>query len=115
LNMADKCTQCGICCELFLINLTEEEYKSGKYETQFQEFGIVDDFIEAEMGGANIIAQKDDSSCIYLIDGKCSIHQTRPQSCENFFCTSNDPKFSSMIDKINDKKSSIKNSSQHVI
>ena len=53
-----KCDQCGVCCKLFLINLTEKEYKSGKYKTQFEEFGLTKDFKEAEMCGANIITQK---------------------------------------------------------
>ena len=42
-----KCLQCGVCCKLFYINLTEEEYKSGDYRTQFDEFDLVEDFVEA--------------------------------------------------------------------
>ena len=80
-----KCNQCGVCCKLFMINLTEEEYKSGRYKTMFEEFGIVEDFEEAEMTGANILTQNDDGSCIYLKEGKCSIHDERPKSCRNFF------------------------------
>lgn len=101
--MAYKCFECGICCKLFLINLTEEEYKSGKYKTQFEMFGLVNDFNEAEMCAANIIEQKKDGSCIYLKDGKCSIHKTRPKSCRGFFCTSKNKKFKIMIDKIKEK------------
>ena len=99
-----KCSQCGVCCKLFLINLTEQEYKSKKYKTQFEEFGIVKDFEEAELCGANILAQNEDGSCIYLKEGKCSIHETRPQSCRNFFCDSNNPEFKVMVDKIEDFK-----------
>jgi len=99
-----KCFECGICCKLFLINLTEEEYKSGKYKTQFEMFGLVDDFNEAEMCAANIIEQKKDGSCIYLKDGKCSIHKIRPKSCRAFFCTSKSKKFKIMIDKIKESK-----------
>jgi len=51
-----KCQMCGVCCKLFLINLTESEYKSKKYKTQFDEFEFIDDFKEAEMCGANILA-----------------------------------------------------------
>lgn len=100
-----ECIQCGVCCRLFLINLTEEEYKSGRYKTQFEEFGLVDDFVEAEFCAANIIKQKEDGSCIYLNDRKCSIHETRPKACRDFFCKSKDKKFEAMIDKINKKKS----------
>jgi len=97
-----ECSKCGVCCKLFWINLTEEEYKSGKYKTQFEEFGLEKDFEEAEMCGANIISQNKDGSCIYLIDGKCSIHKTRPQSCRNFFCKNT--KFTNMIKKIKEYK-----------
>jgi len=97
-----KCSQCGVCCKLFLINLTEDEYKSGKYKTQFEEFGLVNDFQEAEICAANIITQKEDGSCIYLENGKCSIHEKRPKACQKFFCDSKDPKFKGMIEKIKD-------------
>jgi len=102
--MEEECDQCGVCCKLFMINLTEEEYKSGKYKTQFESFGIINDFQEAEMCGANIIQQKEDESCIYLKDKNCSIHNIRPQSCRNFFCNSKDPQFQSMIKKIKKHK-----------
>ena len=95
-----KCSACGTCCKLFLINLSEEEYKSKKYRTQFEAFGLVNDFTEAEMCGANIIEQKEDGSCFYLKDGKCSIHDTRPKACREFFCTSKNKKFKDMIDEI---------------
>jgi len=95
-----ECFQCGKCCNLFAINLTEEEYKSNNYKTQFEEFGITEDFEEAELCGANIITQKEDGSCIYMENSKCSIHNKRPKSCRNFFCASKDPKFKTMIEKI---------------
>lgn len=87
-----------------MINLSEEEYKSKKFKTQFEAFGIVDDFIEAELIGANIIEQKPDGSCYYLKDNKCSIHKTRPISCKNFFCSSKDKKFKEMIKIIQEHK-----------
>jgi Fe-S-cluster containining protein len=99
-----KCKQCGVCCRLFLINLTEEEYKSGRYSTMFDEF--VPDFTEAEMVGANILKQKKDGSCVYLRDGKCFIHSFRPESCRKFFCDSSDPSFKGMIEKIEEYKES---------
>lgn len=95
-----KCSQCGVCCRLFMINLNEEEYRSGLYKTMFDEF--VDDFEEAEFSGANLLEQKEDGSCIYLKDNKCSIHDWRPKSCRPFFCNSKEEKFQSMINKINE-------------
>jgi len=98
-----ECNQCGVCCSLFLINLTEEEYKSRKYKTMFDEF--VSDFEEAELTGANILAQKEDNkTCIYLENHKCSIHEKRPQSCKAFFCNSKEEKFKTMIKKISKSK-----------
>jgi len=97
-----ECKQCGVCCRLFLINLTEEEYKSGRFTTMFDEF--VPDFTEAEMVGANVLKQKEDGSCFYLKDGKCSIHSIRPASCGKFFCDSNNPDFKKMIKDIEEYK-----------
>ena len=99
-----NCTQCGTCCKLFLINLTEQEYRSGFFKTMFDEF--VPDFEEAELVGANVLAQKEDGSCIYLQNNKCSIHHQRPQSCRNFFCDSDKEDFKEMIEKINNHKKS---------
>lgn len=98
--MIDKCSQCGICCRLFLVNLSEEEYRSGKYRTQFEEFGLIDDFRLANACGANILKQKEDGSCFYLKENKCSIHEIRPQVCRDFFCTSKLKKFRKMIGEI---------------
>lgn len=101
----DKCSQCGVCCRLFMINLNEEEYRSKRYRTLFDEFDFVDDFREAEQIGANILAQKKDGSCIYLKDKRCSIHDKRPEVCRKFFCSSKEKKFESMIKKIEAGKS----------
>jgi Fe-S-cluster containining protein len=85
-----------------MINLTEVEYKSQKYKTQFDEF--VEDFTEAELCGTNIIKQNEDGSCIYLKKGRCDIHDKRPNSCRNFFCDSREEGFKGMIEKIEEHK-----------
>ncbi len=102
--MSYKCSQCGLCCSLFLINLTKEECQSGKYKTQFEEFGLIDDFNEASKIGGNFLKQKEDGSCVYLNDNKCSIHQTRPQVCKEFFCSSKKKRFQGMIRQIEKKR-----------
>ena len=102
--MGNECLECGVCCKLFLITLIETEYKSKRYKTQFEEFGLIEDFNLAEECGANIIKQNDDSSCIYLKHGRCSIHKIRPEACREFFCTSKDEKFKEMIGKIDAKR-----------
>jgi Fe-S-cluster containining protein len=102
--MINNCSGCGVCCKLFLINLSKEEYLSKKYRTQFEKFGLIKDFMEAEMCGANIIEQKKDGSCYYLKDNKCSIQESKPSACRKFFCTSKNKAFEEMIVKINEKK-----------
>ena len=107
--MIDKCFQCGICCRLFLVNLAEEEYRSGKYRTQLEEFGLIDDFHKAAACGANILKQKEDSNCIYLKGNKCSVHKISPQVCREFFCASKSKKFRKMIEQIERKRTSLEN------
>ena len=97
--MVNKCSGCGVCCRLFLINLSKEEFKSKKYRTQFEKFESMN-FKQAESCGANILEQKDDGSCFYLKDTKCSIHESRPDACKAFFCTSKSKAFKEMIKDI---------------
>lgn len=106
--MTKKCSQCGICCRLFLINLSEKEYRSGKYKTQFVEFGLVPDFSKAITCGANLLKQRKNGSCIYLKNNLCSIHEIRPQVCRNFFCASGLKKHKNMIKAIDEKRVSLK-------
>lgn len=102
-----NCSKCGVCCKLFLIDLDEEEYHSGKYKTIFQEH--YDNFNEALENAANIVAQNKDGSCIYLNNGLCSIHNWRPKACRNFFCDSSEEKDQKKIKIINKYKNSKKN------
>ena len=102
-----NCSACGVCCKLFVINLNKEEYESGKYKTVFAEFGRMD-FFESELVGGNLLKQNEDESCIYLVDGKCSIHEYRPLVCRDFFCDSDDEWFQPMIEKIENYKNTYK-------
>jgi len=95
--MTNKCENCGLCCRLFLINLSEKEYRSGKYKTILQKFEIIKDFSETKKNGANLLAQKNDGSCFYLKGNDCEIHSFRPQACRDFFCTSKKDRFKKMI------------------
>jgi|SRR3990172_6187722 len=104
-----KCSECGFCCKLFLINLTEDEYNSGIYKTMFEEH--IGDFEKCEMIGANILSQNKNEECIYLSDKKCSIHDQRPFSCRNFFCNSKEETFQKMIIDITNYKTRIENAS----
>jgi len=95
-NTIKKCEMCGVCCKVFLINLNEEEYQSGRYKTIFQKFGINREFSAAKKYGANLVAQKEDNSCVYLLKNICAIHSERPQVCREFFCASKSKKFKKM-------------------
>ena len=100
----EECKLSGVCCRLFYINLTKEEYKSKKFKNQFEEFEFIEDFNEAEQYGANILSKKEDGGCVYLADNKCSIHSVRPNACRDFFCTSPEPRFAEMIDMVTKEK-----------
>jgi Fe-S-cluster containining protein len=103
--MIKNCSQCGLCCQLFLINLNKKEYYSEKYKTELESFGVLNNFKKAVKYGANILKQKKNGGCIYLKDNKCLIHQTRPQVCREFFCNSKSKKFKEMIEKIEKNRS----------
>jgi Fe-S-cluster containining protein len=98
------CTQCGLCCQLFSINLDEAEYKSGKFKTIFGDLETFEDFAEAEVCGAHLLAQTDTGACIYLQEGKCSIHERRPAVCQEFFCRGTEPKFAEMRKMVEEAK-----------
>ena len=100
----ESCSQCGICCRLFLVNLNQKEWMSGKYKTQLKGFDLNDDFNNIQRYGGNILSQKKDGSCIYLRNNLCSIHKKRPQSCNDFFCASTLKKLRGMIEMINKRK-----------
>ena len=102
--MTNKCSQCGLCCRLFLITLNKKEYLSGKYKTQFEEFGLINEFEKAADCGASTLKQKKDGSCLYLRGKRCSIHQIRPQACKEFFCASKSKKFKKMIEQVEKKR-----------
>jgi Fe-S-cluster containining protein len=96
-SLIDSCFQCGICCRLFCININEEEWRSGQFETIVQAVDTNEEFSAIEQYGGNILKQKPDGSCMYLNGSLCSIHKKRPQVCREFFCTSNNRKFKDMI------------------
>ena len=101
--MVNKCSGCGVCCKLFLINLSKKEYKSRNFRTQFKNLDLMS-FAKAESCSANILEQKEDGSCYYLKNSKCSIHNSRPVACKNFFCSSKSKDFKEMIEDINKTK-----------
>jgi Fe-S-cluster containining protein len=102
--MTLSCSQCGLCCRLFIINLTKKEWLSDEYETELKKYFATDDFKTIQKYGGNILKQQENGSCIYLHDNLCSIHKKRPQSCRNFYCTSTLKKYKGMISLIKEKR-----------
>jgi Fe-S-cluster containining protein len=101
-NSKIKCKGCGWCCKLFVVSLSEEEYKKRKYKLMFDEY--IKDFEEAELVGGNLLAQKDDGTCFYLENNRCEIYRDRPQICRNFSCSSKKKQFKDMIVLIKKKR-----------
>lgn len=101
-----SCSRCGLCCKLFLINLTQKEWESGYFKTYFQGLSAKDSFKKARSYGGHLLLQKEDGSCIYLQNNLCSIHQNRPQACRNFFCRTKQAKYRGMVRIINKASSS---------
>jgi len=99
-------SRCGICCTLFPIPLTKKEWSSGIYKTLVRKTETKDDFDTVCAYGGNIMRQQKDEKCIYLKDNLCSIHEKRPQSCRDFFCTSTQKKYQKMIRIIKEKAGS---------
>jgi len=99
-----SCSQCGICCTLFFINLSQKEWRSGSYKTLVKASEVDDAFGYVEGYGGNILRQKKDGSCIYLKNNACSIHTRRPQSCRDFFCSSPSEKFRVMVSMIKERR-----------
>lgn len=98
--MKQNCLQCGVCCQLFQVNLNKKEYESGRYRTQLEKYVFAGDFVQAEACGATIVKQKKNGACYYLKANKCSIHKIRPQVCRSFFCSSKAKKFKGMVAEI---------------
>ena len=96
------CSKCGACCRLFIVDLTKEEYLSGKYITDFKD--QFDSFKQADMAGANLLAQKEDKSCVYLENNICTIYHKRPKTCREFSCSSKKNKYRELIKIIKDYK-----------
>ena len=74
---------CGVCCRIFYIPLTEEEFNSGKYEVELESHRK--DFSFVQKNGLNIL-KKNENGCVYLKDNKCTIHDDKPKFCKDFNC-----------------------------
>ena len=81
-----KCRMCGECCRVFYIPLTEKELRSRKFITEFDYEKIKkESFDEINKNGWNLV-KRNKNGCVYLKDKKCSIHNSKPKYCKNFWC-----------------------------
>ncbi len=83
--MTNHCNSSGRCCKLFYINISKKEFESGKYKLMNLDSKI------------HILDKNPDGSCVYLKNNLCSIHDTRPQVCRHFFCTTKAKKYQGMV------------------
>lgn len=81
----------AICCRMYDVTLSENEFLSGKYKARPVCQAGMEDCRNPGASCVNRLFQlykKPDGSCVYL-DGhdKCSIHPDRPQGCRDFSCS----------------------------
>lgn len=74
-DVSVPCGDCNACCrsEYLKADLTAEEAAELEH--------VFDDDM-----GANVLAKRPDGSCVYLVEGKCSIRDRRPRSCRQYDC-----------------------------
>jgi Fe-S-cluster containining protein len=71
------CGDCIQCCVGLTPYLTPEEFQSGKY---------IYTFLSSPDGMPCIAIPRTESGCVYLVDRKCSIYESRPKACRQFDC-----------------------------
>ncbi len=81
----------AMCCSMFNVDITEEEYASGRYKAHpfcLQTSKPCDNTSVVCANRKYRLKRRDDGYCVYLDEEKrlCSIHETRPQSCRDFNC-----------------------------
>jgi len=90
LKALDLCK--AFCCSYFqCINLTEEEYRSGKYRARAVcLYDAGNPCRHPDISCPNreySLERKPDGSCVYLDErNMCSIHETKPKACRDFVC-----------------------------
>lgn len=71
--MEVTCGGCRACCHQVVI-------------LDDAETGFDDETIPTPFGVARVLRQNPDSSCVYLVNGSCSIYESRPACCRVFHC-----------------------------
>lgn len=91
------CGSCTLCCEKLSPYLTVEEIQSGAYPISLVN---PNDPSDPEAGPVIALYRKVSGGCGMLIDGKCSIYDTRPKACRQFDCRrGHHPIIPNMVDR----------------
>ena len=66
--------------------LTPDEISSGIYPLSFAQPTVDQKLANPESGVVITLFRRADGGCAMLVDGECSIYETRPQACRQFDC-----------------------------
>lgn len=78
---AVDCTQCGACCKVLMVNVTQAEAKSAARRLQLSETAFKEKYIEESQQGQYIISH---IPCHFLSGKICSIYEDRFTECRDF-------------------------------
>ena len=78
-----RCRGCQACCVDLEVEVDAED------ESRWEEAGIFDDLFEKTRldpvdPRIRILKMRDDETCVFLINGFCTIYELRPNDCRNF-------------------------------
>lgn len=91
------CGTCADCCSKLAPLLSEEEAASGKYAyTLIKVDGVENPVVS--------VPRAPHGGCMYLVDNKCSIYETRPRSCRQFDCRKPEASHPKITNKFQEKK-----------
>lgn len=77
------CKGCQACCVALVVEVVTED------EIRWEEAGIFEELFERtrlDPGDptTRLLKQRDDGTCVFLINGFCTIYELRPNDCRDF-------------------------------
>ena len=75
------CTQCGACCKMLMINVTEAETESVSRHLEISAAAFIEKYIEESLQGQMII---NTVPCHFLEGTKCAVYKQRFTECREF-------------------------------
>ena len=90
-NCTEMLSVCeAMCCRDWAVGMSAEEYASGIYDSEII-CTLTDktcrDTLSICTSRRYRLKKKEDGSCIYLKDNRCSIYAERPKVCRDFVCS----------------------------